>query len=144
MRAQYIVMQAQHAIMLRICTHSMQMCTCSMPTCIHIMPTCDVHAQQSSMHRPKIKVAHKLIFRPASHTFGEDLEVGENPSPLGNKCKGQMGNKSQPATGPRVHWIRYQGCKHSLAVHKGRGQKQIGKSYAYSCFLLKFTWSVLL
>ena len=79
-----------------------------MTTCIHNIPTCDMHVQHAvtqaqhacakcmrataTWHNPKIKVQDEPTWEfPSIMLLEKDFEVVEKPSPLGNKCKGQMG-----------------------------------------------------
>ena len=79
LKAQYIIMHAKPALYQHVfaaCQHACaiciqhEMCTCNMPLCMH--------NTQGDF--------------PPSHTLAKDFKVAVKPSPLGNKCKREIGN----------------------------------------------------
>ena len=140
------------------CMHNILSSRHNILTCMHKMPTWRMHTQNANMHTqytnlqyvcttccyasmhnmhacitsnshsPKIRWAHKGI----SHAFEKDFEVTEKLYHLQTNVRDRWENHSQPAKGPGVCCIRYQGCIHRFGSSKGCVQKQIGKSNAYS------------
>ena len=140
-QAQHTNMHAQNANMTyahTTCQHAYTIyqhaiCTCNMPLCSsawHMQYACTKCVRTTATwHSPKIKVhgykpqgvfpSHASQFMDINHkgfsihhATEKDFEVVEKPSPLGNKCKGQMGEPLPTCQGAGVRCIRYQGCTH--------------------------------
>ena len=114
-------MHTQHANMHNIPTCDMQ---CNMPLCRHNMHVRSACALQppGTAQRSKFRISPQGNFPP--HVLGKDFEVAEKASPHENKYKG---GHSQPAKGPGVCCIRYQGCTHVWQFPRTVCRNRLGK-----------------
>ena len=119
-----------HANMHTIYQHAIS--TCNMPLCRQNM-----YARKAcTLQPPGAGQRSKFMVEP-TRRFPSFFKVAEKPSPLGNKYKGQTDGRSR-ALGYVASHIKV--VHTGLNVSKDCVQKQIGKSYVYSCSFLQ-TWS---